>query len=42
MKNTKINIQEFYNRFCCIDDGNAAKRVCEKSIRFKVEKINDL
>lgn len=22
--------EEFYNRFCSIDDGNAAKRVCEK------------
>lgn len=21
---------QFYERFCCIDDGNAAKRVCEK------------
>ena len=26
----KDKYQEFYNRFCCIDDGNAAKRVCEK------------
>lgn len=26
----KDRYQEFYNRFCCIDDGNAAKRVCEK------------
>ena len=22
--------EEFYKRFCCVDDGNAAKRVCEK------------
>lgn len=29
----KDKYQEFYNRFCCVDDGNAAKRVCEKVFR---------
>ena len=31
----KDKYQEFYNRFCCIDDGNAAKRVCEKVFGVK-------
>lgn len=26
----KDKYEEFYDRFCCVDDGNAAKRVCEK------------
>lgn len=26
----KDRYEEFYNRFCCVDDGNAAKRVVEK------------
>ena len=34
-KEYKDKYQEFYNRFCCIDDGNAAKRVCEKVFGVK-------
>lgn len=26
----KDRYEEFYNRFCSVDDGNAAKRICEK------------
>ena len=26
----KDKYEEFYNRFCSVDDGNAAKRICEK------------
>lgn len=29
-KSYKKKYDEFYNRFCSIDDGNAARRVCEK------------
>ena len=29
-ENYKDKYEEFYNRFCCVDDGNAAKRVVEK------------
>lgn len=30
----KDRYEEFYDRFCCIDDGNAAKRVCEKVFKI--------
>ena len=26
----KDRYEEFYNRFCCVDDGHAAQRVVEK------------
>ena len=26
----KDRYEEFYNRFCCVDDGHAARRVVEK------------
>ena len=34
----KDKYKEFYNRFCCIDDGNAAKRVCNR-IYYKIPDI---
>ena len=29
-RNYNSKYETFYNRFCHVDDGNAAKRVCEK------------
>ena len=31
----KDRYEKFYNRFCSVDDGNAAKRICEKVFDLK-------